>query len=216
MDGSQAKSTSSEAASQGQPAANGMPEAAVRLEKDLRLRDGQRIHIRAIRADDTERLRAFHRRLSPDTIIFRFFGVVPELSEEFALRLSHVDYTKRMALVATTGPGPDEQILAVVRYDRVAPQTAEVAFVVEDRLQGHGIATVLLLRLAAYARTHDITTLVALTMATNARMLDVLHHCGFPTSARFEDGDIEVRVDISHPPSRERLPPDYPLDPDIL
>src|SRR6516225_534868 len=82
----------------------------------LTLPDGATVQMRAIRADDTERLRAFHARLSPDTIYLRFFSVVPVLMPHMAERLTHVDYENRMALVATTGAGDDEQIVAVVRY----------------------------------------------------------------------------------------------------
>ena len=56
-----------------------------------------------------------------------------------------MDYVDRMALVATRGEGEAEEILAVVRYDRTAGEReAEVAFVVQDAWQGHGIATALL------------------------------------------------------------------------
>ncbi len=163
----------------------------------LVLRDGSVVRVRAIRSDDTARLCAFHRKLSPDTIIFRFFHYVPELSLREAERFTHVDYEKRMALIATTGEGETEQILGVVRYEGIDPDTAEVAFVVEDHWQGHGIATALLHRLAAFARQHGYTTFVAVTMGSNARMLEVLHNSGFPTTVHYADGEVEVRLDIS-------------------
>lgn len=176
------------------------PHADSELETPLVLRDGTSVRVRAIRPDDTERLRAFHTHLSPDTIIFRFFHFLPELSAHDAERFTHVDYVNRMALVATSGSEEAEEILGVVRYDRIKPDTAEVAFVVEDQWQGHGIATALLHRLAAYARQRDISTFVAITMGNNLRMLDVLRNCGFPATTRFEEGNIEVYLDITAPP----------------
>jgi GNAT superfamily N-acetyltransferase len=176
-----------------------MPEEAAHLCAHLTLRDGATVLMRAIRADDTERLRAFHARLSPDTIYLRFFSVVPVLMPHMAERLAHVDYENRMALVATTGAGADEQIVAVVRYDRAGPTVAEVAFVVEDAWQGRGIAIALLFRLAAYARERGIVELVALTMSENTRMHTLLRHCGFPARSSYADGLTEVRLDISRP-----------------
>jgi RimJ/RimL family protein N-acetyltransferase len=167
---------------------------------ELRLRDGSPVKVRAIQPDDEKRLRAFHARLSPDSIIFRFFRVLPELSEEDAYRFTHLDYAQRMALVATTPTGCDEGeevIRAVVRYERTEPGVAEVAFVVEDAWQGKGIATALLYRLAAYARTHGLTTFVAVTMTSNARMLDVFRHAGFPYTMRHDGSEISVTLDIS-------------------
>jgi GNAT superfamily N-acetyltransferase len=177
-----------------------VPADAAQLARPVRLRDGSMVFVRPLRADDMRRLQEFHRRLSTDTIVFRFFRVLPELSDQAAYELTHIDYENRMALAATTGEGADEQIRAVVRYDRMGPETAEVAFVVEDRWQGRGIATLLLHLLADYARARGFTTLVALTMASNVRMLSVLRHCGFPTQAHFESGDVEVRLDITQPP----------------
>ena len=178
-----------------------LPEDALRLTHDLTLRDGSTVRVRAIRADDTTRLQSFHAHLSMDSIIWRFFRSVPSLSDEQARQFTHVDYRDRMALIATRDDGAAEEILAVVRYDRLAGEReAEVAFVVQDAWQGHGLATALLYELAAYARVHGVERFLALTMGTNARMLDVLHHCGFPCRTRYDGGDILATLDITAPP----------------
>jgi RimJ/RimL family protein N-acetyltransferase len=174
---------------------------AKRLTHDLTLRDGSVVHLRAIRADDTARLQAFHAHLSMESIIWRFFRSVPRLSDEQATQFTCVDYGDRMALLATLGQDAAEEILAVVRYDRRAgAREAEVAFVVADAWQGHGIATALLHELAAYARAHGVERFVALTMGTNVRMLDVLHNCGFPCRTRYDGSDIVATLDITAPP----------------
>jgi RimJ/RimL family protein N-acetyltransferase len=178
-----------------------LPDDALRQTHNLTLRDGSVVRVRAIRAEDTERLQAFHAHLSMDSIIWRFFRSVPSLSDEQARQFTHVDYRDRMALIATRGDGAAEEILAVVRYDRTAgAREAEVAFVVADAWQGHGLATALLHQLAAYGRAHGIERFVALTMGTNVRMLDVLHHCGFPCRTRYDGGDILATLDIIAPP----------------
>jgi RimJ/RimL family protein N-acetyltransferase len=178
-----------------------LPSGAVRLTHDLTLRDGSVVHVRAIRADDTARLQAFHAHLSMDSIIWRFFRSVPSLSDEQARLFTHVDYVARMALIATRGEDAAEEILAVVRYDQTAGEReAEVAFVVQDAWQGHGLATALLHELASYARAHGIQRFHALTMGTNTRMLDVLHNCGFPCHMRCDGGDILATLDITAPP----------------
>lgn len=180
-----------------------IPAEALRLDEHLALRDGSKVRVRAIRPDDIERLRAFHASLSFETIVYRFFRALPELPADLAQRFTHVDYCDRMALVATQGVGADAELLAVVRYDRVGPAEAEVAFVVQDRWQGHGIATALLYRLAAYARAHGIATFVAITLGNNQPMLDVLRYCGFPRTSSRQDGEVEVRLDISRDISRD-------------
>jgi GNAT superfamily N-acetyltransferase len=177
-----------------------LPEDALRQTHELTLRDGSVVRVRAIHADDTTRLQAFHAHLSMDSIIWRFFRSVPSLSDEQARQFTHVDYVDRMALIATRDDGAAEEILAVVRYDRLAGEReAEVAFVVQDAWQGHGLATALLHELAAYARAHGVERFLALTMGTNVRMLDVLHHCGFPCRTRYDGGDILATLDITAP-----------------
>lgn len=177
-----------------------IPADALRLEGALILRDGSRIHMRPIRVDDSERLQAFHAGLSPETIVFRFFHFVPQLAQEAADRFTHVDYANRMALVATIERGPEEQIVGVVRYERIGASTAEVAFVVADAWQGHGIATALLRQLATYARAHGITTFTAVTMADNVKMIVVLRTCGFPCQFRYQNREVEANLDITHQP----------------
>src|SRR5690349_16661741 len=182
-----------------------LPEDALRQTHNLTLRDGSVVRVRAIRADDTARLQAFHAHLSMESIIWRFFRSVPSLSDEQARQFTHVDYRDRMALIATRGDGAAEEILAVVRYDRMAGERqAEVAIVVQDAWQGHGLATALLHELAAYARAHGVERFIALTMGINVRMLDVLRNCGFPCRTRYDGGDILATLDITAPP---RFPP---------
>jgi GNAT superfamily N-acetyltransferase len=111
-----------------------------------------------------------------------------------------------MALVATTVAGGDDRIVAVVRYDRAGPTAGEVAFVVEDCLQGRAIASALLYRLAEYARGRGYVELVAQTMGWNSRIHSLLRHCGFPAVSYFADGMTVVRLDISRPPAPADAP----------
>ena len=177
-----------------------VPADAAHLTAPLTLRDGATVTVRAIRADDTERLRAFHAQLLPETIYLRFFTQPPELPLGLADRLAPMDYENQQALVATSGTGDDERIIAVVRYDRAGPTRGEVTLVVADDWQGRGIASALLHRLAEYARGRGFEKLIAQTMGWNTRMHSLLRHCGFPVVSYRADGLTVVWLDISQPP----------------
>jgi RimJ/RimL family protein N-acetyltransferase len=194
----------------GQPEAGSRaaPQAAQACSGSLTLRDGAVVWVRPIRPDDTPRLHAFHARLSPESIKLRYFHPLPALSPEWAERLTHINYADRMALVATIGGGADEQIIAVVRYERIGPTTAEVAFVVEDRWQRRGIATQVLYRLATHAAQHGFKTFVAEIMSTNMAMRNLVRRAGFPFTARYEGGSVAMHIDITAPPFAA-LPPAY-------
>jgi len=170
----------------------------VKLTDAITLRNGAVVTMRVIQPDDVERLQQFHARLSPETIVMRFFRVAPVLYQRDAAQFTHLDYDNRMALVATVGAGDDERIIAVVRYERVTATEGELAFVVEDQWQGLGISTLLLARLLRYAQAHGFERMVAITMATNVRMRGVLAHAGYPFTAHYADGCLTVTLDIAH------------------
>ena len=158
------------------------------------LTDGTAVRIRAMCPADAEALRAFHSRLSPESIVLRFFGPHPRLSDAEVERFTHVDGVDRVALVAERAA----EILAVARYDR-APGTdeAEVAFVVDDAYQGRGLGTILLQRLASAARAHGIGRLAADTLSENFRMLNVFRDAGFPRTFTRASEVKHVEMDIS-------------------
>ena len=164
------------------------------LERDVVTEDGLRYRVRPIRPDDASRLVAFHGKLSTRSVYLRFFTVHPTLSETEVRRFTTVDYVDRLALVAMV----EDRLIAVARYDRAPGATeAEVAFVVADDYQHHGIGSTLLDDLADAARARGVTAFRADTLAENHAMLDVFRHTGFPVSARTEYGTVTLRFPIA-------------------
>ncbi|MBW8484855.1 bifunctional acetate--CoA ligase family protein/GNAT family N-acetyltransferase [Actinomadura parmotrematis] len=163
-------------------------------EADVVLTDGGTAHLRPIRPADAELLRVFYARLSAETIYYRFFSPRPTLSEREIAHFTTVDYDRRVALIATVG----EEMIAVVRYDRLPkrPGTAEVAFLVEDAHQGRGVGPVLLEHIAAAARERGLQRFVASVLPDNRRMTRVFREAGYRAEQRFEDGVIELVLDL--------------------
>ncbi|MEO8107826.1 MAG: GNAT family N-acetyltransferase [Actinomycetes bacterium] len=162
-------------------------------EADVVLRDGGTCHLRPIRPDDAAGLVALHGRLSPQTVYFRFFAPYPRLSDRDVERFTSVDYRDRVALAATIG----DAIIGVVRYDRVAPQEAEVAFVIEDEQQGRGLGTIFLEHIAQAARECGVRRFVAEVLPENARMLEIFEHAGYVAEASRDEGFIALSFDIT-------------------
>lgn len=140
-------------------------------EADVVLSDGGTAHLRPIRPEDAGLLRTFHARLSPESIYYRFFSPRPRLSDREVEHFTTVDHDRRVALIATIAG----EMVAVVRYDRLAdrPETAEVAFLVEDAHQGRGVGPVLLEHIAAAARERGVRRFVASVLPDNRRMTRV-------------------------------------------
>ena len=163
------------------------------LDADATTATGVTVHLRPIRPEDAPRLVAFHGGLSPESIYRRFFSVHPRLSDAEVERFTNVDYVDRFALIAEDG----DRLVGVGRYERMpGTEEAEVAFVVADDHQHHGIGTTLLEHLAAAAWCSGVRTFVASTMADNRQMLHVFADSGFRVTRVLEAGIIDVRFPI--------------------
>jgi GNAT superfamily N-acetyltransferase len=104
-----------------------------------------------------------------------------------------VDYVDRLAFVVERSG----QVIAVGRFDRIAGTSdAEVAFVVADDYQHHGLGSLLLDELARAARARGIETFLAETLCENKAMLDVFHHSGFDVSTKIDYGTVWLRFGI--------------------
>ena len=169
------------------------PGYPTRWEADVVLADGATVRLRPIRPDDDERLVAFHGRQSAESIYYRFFSARPRLSDKEVTRFTNVDYVDRMAFVAILG----DELIGVSRYDRAPGRpVAEVAFFIDDRHHGRGLATLMLEYLAAAAREQGIVAFTAQTLPQNRKMLGVFKQAGFEVSTRFDEGVIEVDLGI--------------------
>lgn len=156
------------------------------------LTDGGTAHIRPIAEDDGDLLQEFHSRLSPETIYYRFFAPYPTLSKRDIERFTRVDYEDRVALIATISG----VMVAVVRYDKVSEDEAEVAFVVADTHQGRGLASVLLEHIGAAARERGLRRFIADVLPENRRMINVFREAGYTAQQSFDEGVIRLTLDL--------------------
>jgi RimJ/RimL family protein N-acetyltransferase len=160
----------------------------------LELRDGTRVAVREIRAEDAPALRRLVGRSSERSIQLRFFGPLKELSEEEARRFAEVDGEDRFAVVALD---PEDEIVAVARYERrQGSEEAEYAVLVEDGFQGRGLGSGLTLCLIEAAKERGIERLHALVLRENRRMLRLLSSLGLPGRRRWENGLEHVEIDL--------------------
>ena len=156
---------------------------------DVVLHDGVTITVRPITPDDRDGLNDFHERCSERTHYLRFFSSRPHLHADMLDRFVNVDHDNRDAIVAVV----EREIVGVARYDRLDDATAaEVAFVVEDRYQGRGIATVLLHELAAAAVERGVREFRAITLSENVEMRHVFRHSGYKVTTRRQPNDPAV------------------------
>jgi acetyl coenzyme A synthetase (ADP forming)-like protein len=166
-------------------------------EADIVLRDGSTVHVRPVRAGDAQAIRAFLDGISPESIVFRFFGT-PNLDWVTSWSVN-VDYAASYALVAETGD--PQHVIAHAAYASAGDGKAEVAFLVANAYQGHGISTILLAHLAAVAEAHAITTFTAEVMPSNHKMIEVFRESGFPVEMHSTPDAIHLELPTSLTPA---------------
>lgn len=174
-----------------------------RFSQSTTLRDGTPATIRAMRADDRERLVAAFHKLDPGTIYTRFFSFVKEIPAQSLGLLDDIDFNHVGALVVTLGPPGDETVIGGASYVACAPRAegkaAEVAFTIEEDYQGQGLASKLLALLTTIARRHGFTHFEADVLPANAAMLGVFQRCGLPMQRRHQDGVVHITFDLATP-----------------
>ena len=173
---------------------NGAPSLNVvaGVPRQVELRDGTRVRLRAIRSDDEPRLVQLYEALSHDSCYQRFFTVMRRLPPDWARYLANVDHVRRLALVVEA-PGDPDALIAVARYEATSEaDCAEVAFVVQDAWQNRGLGTVLFRQLLAAAGDKDITRFCAWVLADNRRMLDLIYRLGVVRQRTHDQGVVEL------------------------
>jgi acetate---CoA ligase (ADP-forming) len=165
---------------------------------DVILRDGSTLRLRAPAQDDAGALTAFFSSLSERSFYQRFHGL-RTIDDQLVAHFLEPNWDDRGVLVGTLARADGgERIVAVGEYERLRdPAAAEAAFAVADELQGHGIGTRLLERLAALAAQQGIERFVAEVLPDNRAMLGVFEGAGLEVTRELDGGEFEVSFPIA-------------------
>ena len=161
--------------------------------------------IRPIRPEDAQAHGDMIARIPAEDLRFRFFSAVRQISPEQMVRLTQIDYEREMAFIAVRLA--DNATVGVSRLVCDAADTeitdAEFAILVEPSVKGSGLATHLMERLIAWARTQRIGRIVGQILADNHPMLGFVRHMGFALSAMADEPDVVEAVLKLEPWSRQ-------------
>lgn len=163
------------------------------LDSEFHADDGRTVRIRPIRPEDAEIEQRFVCSLSAESRYFRFLDCMRELTPDLLNRLTHVDFSRDMALIAVIGDSAAETEIGVARYaGDPASGSCEFAIVVADDWQGSGLARHMMQRLIDLARARGYRTMTGEFLADNRHMLHFVNHFGFKLHTHPEDGNLKV------------------------
>lgn len=169
------------------------PVTPTSLSSDIVLRDGTTLHLRPVRPDDDEGVLELFRQMSELSLYYRFLSV-PKLDRRKVAEFTRADGEQQFVLVGECGGW----LAGMAGYyvDEGHPERAEVAFSVRDAMQGKGIGTRMLERLAEIARERGICAFDAYVLGENRRMLEVFLESGFEVSQQPERGVFHVTLSL--------------------
>jgi acetyltransferase len=157
----------------------------IELERDIKLKDGTTLQLRAIRADDADRERALVAAMSDTSRYYRFLHPVSVLSDDMIARFTQLDYGREMALVALTGK---DIFVGVARYypnpDR---ESVEFAIAIVDVWQGRGLGSQLMRALINCAKGAGYKRMEGGILHANVSMLKLTSSLGFHIEPSSDD-----------------------------
>ncbi|MFI0410499.1 GNAT family N-acetyltransferase [Actinomadura sp. 3N508] len=146
---------------------------------------GCRVLVRPYGVADRDGVRRMSDRLSTTSLYTRFFSGTPYIPDHYLRLLDALDHWDREALVALDG----DEIIGSAEYVRLPkrPWCADVAVLVTDPWQRHGVGSALVARLAELAERRGISEFGADVTLTNRGGILFIRH-GWPAAHPTRDG----------------------------
>ncbi len=169
--------------------------------KELRttylLNNGTLLNFRPIHPTDEPRMRDLFYKLSEATIYYRFMSHQKRVTRHQIQDFVYIDHRNDVTIVGTLPEAYGEEIIAVGSYylDQKT-NLAEVAFVVSDKWQNHGIGTFLHRHLMRIARRNGIRGFTAEVLTDNKPMQAVINKSNCKIKSKFTGNVYSYEMDF--------------------
>jgi acyl-CoA synthetase (NDP forming)/GNAT superfamily N-acetyltransferase len=159
------------------------------------LRDGRVAELRRAQKTpyDHALVKALFDRASADSLYHRFFHMVKEVSPAVIDQMLGGNGRDQLSLICLAG----DRALGIGTYSRVDEDTAEVAFLVDDELHGHGLGTLLLEHLAEEAWHYGFKRFEAHVLEDNYKMLHVFRSSGYELRQTSHSGSVRLVLPLA-------------------
>ena len=161
-----------------------------------KLINGKNVDFRPLLPSDEFESRHFYYSLQEDSIYYRFFNKRKVFSRDMLQKQwAQVDYRRNMTIIGLMQLGKRKQIVAIGSYAEADTNSAEVAFLVKEKLHGMGIGSYLLEILESIAKANNYKQFIATVLAENRKMLNVFQK-KYPSAKFLRSGSGEVEVEM--------------------
>jgi acetyltransferase len=160
------------------------------------LKNGTQVLFRPIKPEDEGRFNELLKSLSEESMRFRFFAIIKEMSHLRLTQYCNLDYDREIAIVAELSNG-DRKIAGAVRlivdHDR---KSGEFAVLVGDPWQGIGLGSQLLDHIAGIAKDMHLDKIYGYVLTSNYKMVNMCSKKGF-TSEAFDEETVKLSLTLS-------------------
>jgi acetyltransferase len=157
------------------------------------LKNGLSVVFRPIKPEDELRFNELFKSLSQESVRFRFFQIIKELSHDTLSRYCNLDYDREIAIVAEL---PDGRIIGVVRLilgsDR---KTGEFAIMVGDSWHGLGLGSKLMDYIIKIANDLKVEAIYSMVSSANYKMVNLCGKMGFEKKP-VDESTVEMRKTV--------------------
>ena len=153
----------------------------------MKLKNGTQVLLRPIKPEDEERFNTFLMSLSEETMRFRFFQILKEVSHDVLTRYCNLDYDREVAIVVELQQRSREIIGAGRVIVEPDGKSGEFAVVVGDEWQSLGLGSRLMDYIVTVARDMRLERIFGYVMANNYKMLRMCAKMDFGLEPLDED-----------------------------
>ncbi|MBK7095544.1 MAG: bifunctional acetate--CoA ligase family protein/GNAT family N-acetyltransferase [Saprospiraceae bacterium] len=155
----------------------------------VKLLDDTDVLIRPIKPEDEPNEKEMFANFSKQTLYFRFFGYIKDITHDMLTRFTQIDYNREMALIGEITVDGKTQMIGVSRIvSDLENHTAEFAIVVADPWQGKGVGAHLMDKILEVAKRQGLKKIYASVMKANDTMVQMFKSRDFT----FTSVDINV------------------------
>ena len=159
------------------------------------MKNGLPVRFRPIKPSDEDAMRRFFYRFSKQSIYRRFFFPVSTMPHTKMQTYVNIDYQNEMSVVALIHEPGQEIIIAEARYANDEENGyGDLAFFVDEKHQGLGIAQYLYDLLTRLAMERGLRGFTAEVLQENRDMLKVFEKGGLPMEALLKDGVYKLKM----------------------
>jgi acetyltransferase len=154
-----------------------------------KLKNGKSVALCPIKPEDETLLKRLFQSLSEQTMRYRFFQVIREVSHDTLTRYCNVDYNREIAIVAKMDGADEERMIGVARIIlQPGRKEGEFAVVVGDKWQRQGLGSKLVDYIISIGKDMGLQRIYGDVLSDNVKMIKLCEKKGF----RLERVDEEM------------------------